>query len=155
MEIKATAKFIRISARKARLVADLIRGLPVEEARLRLKFSDKKAGSLLAKVLDTAIANATNNSGKNIASLYVARVLVDEGPTLRRVRFVSRGRAHRIRKRLTHMTVWLGEREVSPKASLTVPDDSGTKKPTAQLTRRKPLTKGKNKKLIEHKKEKL
>ncbi len=85
MEVLSKHKYVRISPQKCRLVADQIRGLPVEQALNILKFSNKRAAVLLKKTLDTAIANAENNEGADIDELRVSSVCVDEGPTMRNV----------------------------------------------------------------------
>lgn len=105
MEVAAIHKYAKISAQKARLVADQIRGLPVEKALEILQFSSKKAAGLVAKVLNSAIANAENNEGADIDELKVSTVFVDEGPTLKRIKPRARGRADRIFKRSCHITV--------------------------------------------------
>lgn len=111
METKASAKYIRMSARKARLVADLIRGKGTAEAQQILDYSPKAAAREYAKVLNAAIANAEHNNGLDADNLYVARVWVDEGPTLKRYRPRAMGRATRINKRTCHMNIILDERE--------------------------------------------
>ena len=105
MQAVAKLRFARISAQKGRLVADQIRGLPVEQALNVLTFSNKKAAALLKKLLDSAIANAENNEGADIDELKVAAVMVDEGPTMKRIRARAKGRAARILKRSSHFTV--------------------------------------------------
>ena len=118
MESKAVAKYIRISARKARLVVDTIRGRDLDEAQQILDFSDRAAARVVAKVLRSAAANAENNNGLSPEGLYVSKVFVDEGPTLKRFRPRAMGRATRINKRTCHITVILDEREpekVTPK----------------------------------------
>lgn len=111
METKASAKYIRVSARKARLVVDLIRGKDVAEAQQILDFSDKAAARVVSKILNSAIANAEHNNGLNTDDLFVAKAYVDEGPTLKRFRPRAMGRATRINKRTSHITVVLDERE--------------------------------------------
>jgi large subunit ribosomal protein L22 len=118
LETKAVAKFIRISPRKARLVVDTIRGKDLDEAQQILDFSDRAAARVVSKVLRSAAANAENNNGLSADTLFVSRVFVDEGPTLKRFRPRAMGRATRINKRTCHITVILDEREpekVSPK----------------------------------------
>lgn len=105
MEAKAKHTFARTSPQKARLVADQIRGLPVEDALNILAYSPKKAGALMKKVLDSAIANAEHNEGADIDELKVAKVFVDEGPTMKRIKTRAKGRADRIFKRSSHITV--------------------------------------------------
>ncbi len=110
METYAKYKFARISPQKARLVADQIRGKSIEEAVNILSFSDKKAAALIKKTLDSAIANAENNEGADIDELYVSAIMVDEGPRLKRLRARAKGRANRILKRTSHITVVVSDR---------------------------------------------
>ncbi|NTS76866.1 50S ribosomal protein L22 [Catenovulum sp. SM1970] len=105
MEVLAKHTFARISPQKARLVADQIRGLHVEKALEILKYSPKKGADLVNKVLNSAIANAEHNEGADIDELYVAKVFVDEGPTMKRIKTRAKGRADRILKRSSHITV--------------------------------------------------
>jgi large subunit ribosomal protein L22 len=99
MEVLSKHKYVRISPQKCRLVADQIRGLPVEQALNILRFSKKRAAVLVKKTLDTAIANAENNEGADIDELRVSTVCVDEGPTMKRMRARAKGRGSRILKR--------------------------------------------------------
>lgn len=110
MQVSATHKFARISPQKARLVADLIRGKDVETAVNILTFSGKKAAGLMKKVLNSAIANAENNEGADIDELKVSAVYVDEGPLMKRMRARAKGRGNRIIKRMSHITVTVGEK---------------------------------------------
>jgi len=110
MQATAKLRFARISAQKGRLVADQIRGLPVENALNLLAFSKKKGAELMKKVLDSAIANAENNEGADIDELKVSAVMVDEGPTFKRVLARAKGRAARISKRTSHITVTVADR---------------------------------------------
>ena len=105
MQAVAKHRYARISAQKGRLVADQIRGLPVEEALNVLTFSKKKGAVLIKKVLDSAIANAENNEGADIDELTVKTIFIDEGPTMKRIRARAKGRASRILKRSSHITV--------------------------------------------------
>ncbi len=105
MEVSATARRLRISPRKARLVADQVRGKAVGEALDILAFSNRKGALLVRKVLESAIANAENNEGADIDELAVATIYVDEGLTAKRMRPRARGRADRIFKRTSHITV--------------------------------------------------
>lgn len=105
MEAIAIHKFARLSAQKGRLVADQIRGLPVDKALEVLAYSPKDAALLLKKVLESAIANAEHNEGADIDELKVAKVMVDEGPTMKRIKPRAKGRADRILKRTSHITV--------------------------------------------------
>ena len=105
VQVSATAKRLRVSPRKARLVADQVRGKPVSEAVDILSFSTLKSAPLLRKVLESAIANAENNEGADIDELKISEVFVNEGVTIKRVRPRARGRADRIMKRTCHVTV--------------------------------------------------
>ena len=105
MEVSAKLKFVRLSPQKARLVADQIRGLPVERAVELLTFSDKKAAGILKKVLESAIANAEHNEGADIDELHVQTVVVDQGPTQKRFRARARGRVNHIMKRTSRITL--------------------------------------------------
>jgi large subunit ribosomal protein L22 len=102
-------RYARLSAQKGRLVADQIRGLPVEKAVNVLLFSNKKAAKIIQKILESAIANAENNDGLDIDELYVNKIFVDEGPTFKRIRARAKGRAARILKRTSHITVSVAE----------------------------------------------
>ena len=105
MEAKATAKYVRISPRKARRVVDLVRGRHVIEARRILQFSPLGASRTVAKVLNSAVANAEQSPGIIPENLVVGRAWVDEGPTLKRFRPRAYGRATQIRKRTAHITL--------------------------------------------------
>lgn len=105
METIAKRRYADISAQKCRLVADQIRGLPVDSALNVLTFSRKKAAVLVKKVLESAIANAEHNDGADIDELKVSRICVDEGPTQKRFRARAKGRGNRIMKRSSHITV--------------------------------------------------
>jgi large subunit ribosomal protein L22 len=107
-EAIATAKYIRMSPTKARQVVDLIRGRHVEDARRVLRFTSRAASAPVAKVLESAVANAEHNAALPADELVVARAWVDEGPTLRRFRPRALGRATRIRKRTCHIAVVVG-----------------------------------------------
>lgn len=105
--VTATAKYVRVSARKARLVADLVRGKGVADAQAILAYSTRGAAEPVRKVLQSAIANADHNNGMNVQQLVLAHVTVDEGPTIRRFRPRAKGRATRINKRTCHITIGL------------------------------------------------
>ncbi|TXS96629.1 50S ribosomal protein L22 [Parahaliea maris] len=111
MEVAARLKGARISAQKARLVADQVRGMPVEQALALLEFSPKKAAHIVKKVLDSAIANAENNEGADVDELKVSSIFVDEGMTMKRLRPRAKGRADRILKRSCHITVKVADGE--------------------------------------------
>ena len=110
MEAKATLRYARISARKVKIVADLIRGKDVDEALAIVKFTPKAASEIVEKLLKSAIANAENNHGMKSNKLYVAEIYANQGPTLRRIRPAAKGSAVRIRKRTSHITIKLRER---------------------------------------------
>jgi large subunit ribosomal protein L22 len=114
MEARAQARFVRVTPMKARRVVDLIRGLPAADAQAVLRFAPQDASDPVGKVLDSAIANATNNHNLDPASLVVAEAYVDEGPTMRRFRPRAQGRAYRIRKRTSHITVVLETVDAAP-----------------------------------------
>ena len=105
MEVKARLKGARLSAQKARLVADQIRGRQVGEALNILNFSTKKGAHVVRKLLESAIANAEHNDGADIDELSVSRIFVDEGMTMKRIRPRAKGRADRILKRSCHITL--------------------------------------------------
>ena len=109
MQTSATHKFARLSAQKARLVADQVRGMPVEKAVELLTFSNKKAAGVIKKVLESAIANAEHNEGADIDELKVSAICVDEGPTHRRWRARARGRVNHIMKRTSHIRVTVSD----------------------------------------------
>lgn len=110
MEARAVAKGIRIPARKARLVVDLIRGKSVIEADKILNNLNKEAARLIRKVLTSAVANAENNLSLDKSKLYVTGAFVNEGQTLKRMRFGSRGHVDPIKKRTSHITVVVSEK---------------------------------------------
>lgn len=110
MEVQAKLKFARISPQKCRLVADQIRGLPVEKAINLLTFSNKKAAELIKEVLNSAIANAEHNDGMDVDSLFVSTTFVDAGPTMKRFEARAKGRGNRILKRTSHITVKVAEK---------------------------------------------
>jgi large subunit ribosomal protein L22 len=107
-QTRAITKYVRISPRKARLAAGLIRGLNVADASSQLKFSGLKAGRLLLKTLDSAVANAENNDEARREDLKVVEVRIDEGPTMKRAKARSRGSRSPINKRSSHLTVVVG-----------------------------------------------
>ncbi len=109
METRAVAKYVRISPRKVRLVMDQIRGKRVEEAINVLGFSPQKGAFLVKKLIHSAVANAEGNTNVDVDTLYIKRIFADEGPTLKRFRPRAMGRATRIRKRTSHLTVILDE----------------------------------------------
>ena len=110
MEVAAKLKGARMSAQKARLVADQIRGKSVESALEILQFSTKKGADVIKKVLESAIANAEHNDGADIDELKFSTIFVDEGMTMKRIRPRAKGRADRIFKRSCHITVKVAEK---------------------------------------------
>jgi len=109
MQAAARLKFARISPQKVRLVADQIRGLPVEQALQLLTFSNKKAAHVVKNVLESAIANAEHNEGADIDELKIQSIWVDQGPALKRIRARAKGRANRILKRTSHVGITVAE----------------------------------------------
>ena len=109
MKVAAKLKMVHISPQKARLVADQIRGLGVEKALETLAFSPKKGAQIVKKVLESAIANAEHNEGADIDELKVSTVFVDQGPVYKRIQPRAKGRANRIIKRTSHITVCVGD----------------------------------------------
>ena len=108
-EAVATLKNARISARKVKIVADLIRGKKVDEALAIVKFTPKASSEVLEKLLNSAIANAENNHGMNRGNLVVSEIYANQGPTMKRIRPAAKGSASRIRKRTSHITIKLRE----------------------------------------------
>ncbi|MDB9793143.1 50S ribosomal protein L22 [Porticoccaceae bacterium] len=110
MEVQAKLRGAKMSAQKARLVADQIRGKSVESALDILQFSSKKGADIIKKVLESAIANAEHNDGADVDELRVSTIFVDEGMTMKRIRPRAKGRADRILKRSCHITVKVAEK---------------------------------------------
>jgi len=109
MEVLAKHRYARISPQKARLIADQIRGQSVEQALNILTFSNKKGAHLVQKVLESAIANAEHNEGADIDELKISKTFIDEGPTMKRIQARAKGRANRILKRTSHITVMVSD----------------------------------------------
>lgn len=112
MEVSANLRFARISPQKCRLVADQVRGMPVDKALELLAFSPKKGAVIIKKLLNSAIANAEHNEGADIDELSVTKIYVDQGPTMKRIKPRAKGRADRILKRTSHITLVVGDTEV-------------------------------------------
>ena len=110
MKVKAQNRFVRQSPYKARRVLDLVRGLPVEEAEHVLRLTNRAAATPIVKTLKSAVANAEHNHALDAEDLVVAEAYADEGPTLKRYRPRARGRATRIRKRTSHITIVVADR---------------------------------------------
>ncbi|MBA2272754.1 MAG: 50S ribosomal protein L22 [Actinobacteria bacterium] len=125
-EAMAKSSFTRISPTKVRQVVDLIRGHHVEDARRILKFTQRGACAPVAKVLDSAIANAEHNRGLDRDELLVVRAWVDEGPTLRRFRPRALGRATRVRKRTCHVSIVVGR--IAPPLATDLPEQGDTRR---------------------------
>jgi large subunit ribosomal protein L22 len=112
MAVKAQAKFIPVGPQKMRETVDLIRGKSVAEARSTLFFANRSSARVIAKVLNSAVANAEHNKALSADELYVKEARVDEGPTLKRWKFRAMGRVNRIQKRSSHVTIAVEQREV-------------------------------------------
>ena len=110
MEIRATAKYIRLSPRKVRLLMREIRGKKVESALNLLLFAPQKGAPILRKLINSAVSNASQNTDTDVDNLFIKHIFADEGPTLKRFRPRAMGRAARIRKRTSHLTVVLDEK---------------------------------------------
>ena len=146
MEARAQARYVRVTPMKARRVIDLIRGMQAGDAQDVLRFAPQAASEPVGKVLASAIANATNNHGMQARDLVIAQAFVDEGPTLKRIRPRAQGRAYRVGKRTSHITVVVSdgvviEQDVRPaKAKAATPpapktaDESAEKKATEKKT---------------------
>jgi large subunit ribosomal protein L22 len=111
MEARAVGKYIRISPQKARLVADVVRGMNVDRAITTLRFMPKKGAEILRKVIESAVANATQDDQADVDNLYVKKIMIDGGPSLKRISPRAQGRATGIIKRSSHITVVLDEIE--------------------------------------------
>ena len=112
MGVSATLRYARLSAQKARLVANQIRGLSIESALNVLTFSPKKAAGIIKKLLNSAIANAENNAGLDIDALLIKTVFVDEAPSYKRMSARAKGRGNRILKRNCHITIEVSEKNI-------------------------------------------
>ena len=111
MEVRAVARYVRVSPRKARIVIDQIRGKSVEQAREILRFTNRGIAETVEKTLNSAVANAEHNNHLRAETLVVKRAYADEGPTLKRIRPRAKGSASRIRKRTSHITIIVAPRE--------------------------------------------
>jgi large subunit ribosomal protein L22 len=109
MEIKACDKHVGISAQKVRLIADLVRGMPVSDAISTIEYTPKAGSRYVGKLLNSAVANAGSREGIDVDTLFVKKIFVDEGPTMKRFRAKSMGRGTRILKRSCHITIVLDE----------------------------------------------
>lgn len=111
VEARATLKYARISSRKVKIVADLVRGKNADEALAIMKYTPKASSEILEKLLKSAIANAENNHYMTRANLYIAEIYANQGPTLKRIRPAAKGSAFKVRKRTSHITIVLRERK--------------------------------------------
>ena len=111
MEAKASLNYARISCRKVKIVLDIVKNKPVAEAMAILKHTPKAASELVYKLVASAVANAENNFSMDASKLYVSEAYANQGPTLKRIRPRAQGRAFRIRKRTSHITVVVAEKE--------------------------------------------
>ena len=109
MQTSAKHRYAKISPQKCRLVADQVRGMPVDKALTLLTFSNKKAAVMVRKVLESAIANAEHNDGADIDELKVSSIYIDQGPVMKRMRARAKGRGNRIIKRTSHITVTVAD----------------------------------------------
>lgn len=130
--MKAHLRQTRISSKKANLVADLVRNMKASDAVNVLKFTPKKAAPLLKKLLESAMANAEHNSKQDKTTLYIKEIIVTEGPTYKRRVMVSRGRAHPLLKRTSHITIKLEAKAETPKAKKAKVKEAAPKVETGQ-----------------------
>ena len=131
MEARAQARYVRVTPMKARRVIDLIRGMNAADAQAVLRFAPQAASEPIGKVLDSAIANATNNHAMDARGLVVSAAFVDEGPTMKRIRPRAQGRAYRIRKRSSHITVIVSDGTVQAPVAKAKPAAKAAEKPAA------------------------
>jgi large subunit ribosomal protein L22 len=131
MEARAQARYVRVTPMKARRVIDLIRGMNAADAQAVLRFAPQAASEPIGKVLDSAIANATNNHAMDARALVVSAAFVDEGPTMKRIRPRAQGRAYRIRKRSSHITVIVSDGTVQAPIAKAKPAAKAAEKPAA------------------------
>ncbi len=110
MEFKSGLNYSRVSAQKARLVVDMVRGKKVEDALNTIRFLNKKTAELLTKLINSAVSNASNQSNVNIDKLYIKEIYVNQGPVLKRFRPRAQGRAFGVRKKTSHINLVLDER---------------------------------------------
>ena len=117
MEARAQARYVRVTPMKARRVIDLIRGMNADDAQAVLRFAPQAASEPVGKVLASAVANAANNHGMDTKDLTISEAFVDEGPTMKRIRPRAQGRAFKIRKRSSHITVIVSDGIAMPKVA--------------------------------------
>ena len=111
MQAKAVAKYIRVSPRKMKPIADIVRGKSVKDARAILKFTPNKGAKVFLKVLNSAVANAENNHDMDVDNLFVSEIYANQGPTMKRWKAGSMGRANPIKRRSSHVGVVVSEKE--------------------------------------------
>ena len=147
MEARAQARYVRVTPMKARRVIDLIRGMSAQDAQAVLTFAPQAASEPVGKVLASAIANATNNHAMDARSLVVSAAFVDEGPTMKRIRPRAQGRAYRVRKRSSHITVVVSDgTAITPAPAAKAPVKAAAKKSTAAAPAAAPAKKAPAKK---------
>lgn len=132
MEVRAVEKYIRISPRKARLVADVVRGKNAKSALVTLKFMPKKAAGIILKAVQSAVANAENNFNLNADELVISKISVDGGPSLKRFRPGARGMAKNIRKRTSHITVVVSGEATKSKKAIKPAKEAKSEQPIAE-----------------------
>lgn len=144
--MKAFLKQIRVSSKKANLVADLVRNKSVEDAVNILRFTPKKTAPILKKLIESAAANAVNNFKQELSSLYVKEIIVNEGPTYKRSVPISRGRTHPIRKRTAHITVYVESNSKPKKEAKAEVKEEVKEEPKTEVKAEKATTKTSTKK---------
>jgi large subunit ribosomal protein L22 len=127
MEARAQARYVRVSPMKARRVVDLVRGMKADDAAALLRFAPQAAAEPVRKVLESAMANAENNDGVSPDTLFVAEAYVDEGPTMKRFRPRAQGRAYRINKRTSHITIVVEEKVSEMRVNRTAGSKGGAR----------------------------
>ena len=138
MEVKAQLNHLRLAPRKLRLLADLVRGKKISQDKNQLRFLRKAGARPLAKLLDSAVANAKNNFQLDENNLFLAQIFVDEGPKLKRWRPMSRGRAYHIQKKTSHITMILSEIQAGPAKKKTEEKTLTAKEPSVKPIGPKP-----------------
>jgi large subunit ribosomal protein L22 len=146
MEARAQARYVRVTPMKARRVIDLIRGMNAADAQAVLRFAPQAASEPIGKVLDSAIANATNNHAMDARGLVISSAYVDEGPTMKRIRPRAQGRAYRIRKRSSHITVIVSDGTVQAPVAKAKPAPKAAEKPAPKAAEKPAATKAPAKK---------
>lgn len=148
MQVTAKLNYLRIAPRKMRLLVDLIRGEKVQKAMTLLDFSIKKGSKPLKKVLEQAVANAENNFQLEKSSLYISKITIDEGPKLKRWRARARGRAARIEKKTSHISLVLSEVKEKKKKRVKKPSLAKVRKVKEKKTKKVPAFKPEKKKIL-------